>query len=71
MRIPVTHIDDDPAPLRTPSNSRSRCRPTARQRCSAAKQSRIWQMRKDGVSYAQIAKKLGLWKTCVYRYANA
>jgi len=32
MRIPVTHIDDDPAPLRTPSNSRSRCRPTARQR---------------------------------------
>ena len=24
MRIPVTHIDDDRAPLRTPSNSRSR-----------------------------------------------
>ncbi len=34
-----------------------------------SKQSRIRQMRKDGCT--QIAKKLGLGKSCAYRYANA
>ena len=34
--------------------------PIGRPRISAAKQSRIRTMRKDGVSYTEIAKKLGL-----------
>ena len=45
--------------------------PIGRPKISAAKQSRIRQMRKDGVSYAQIARKLSLGKSCVFRYANA
>lgn len=45
--------------------------PIGRPRISAAKQSRIRRMRKDGVSYAEIAKKLGLGKSCVFRYATA
>ena len=34
--------------------------PIGRPRISAAKQSRIRQMRQEGASYAQISKKLGL-----------
>ena len=45
--------------------------PIGRPCISAGQQSRIRQRRKEGLSYAGIAKKLGLGKSCVYRYANA
>jgi DNA invertase Pin-like site-specific DNA recombinase len=45
--------------------------PIGRPRISAAKQSRIRTMRKDGVSYARISKQLGLAKSVVFRYVKA
>ena len=45
--------------------------PIGRPKISAAKQSQIRNMRNDGASYAQIAKRLKLGKSCVFRYANA
>ena len=39
-------------------------------RISASKP-KIRQLRKDGASYAQIAKELGLAKSCVFRYTKA
>ena len=45
--------------------------PIGRPKSSAAKQSQIRNMREDGASYAQIAKRLKLGKSCVFRYANA
>ena len=44
--------------------------PIGRPKISAAKQSQIRNMREDGASYAQIAKRLKLGKSCVFRYAN-
>ena len=45
--------------------------PIGRPRISAAKQSKIRSMRKDGVSYARISRQLGLAKSVVFRYAKA
>ena len=45
--------------------------PIGRPRISAAKQSRIRAMRKEGVSYASISKQLGLAKSVVFRYSKA
>ena len=45
--------------------------PIGRPRISAAKQSRIRTMRKDGVSYASISKQLRLAKSVVFRYSKA